>query len=113
MLINVLLVMHIAVLGYWLGAEFVHRLRHGAAGRQLALLDRLIRYMLMSVLVVAGLAAGFGSLPLQGWLAGKLVLFGAVIACGIGIRYYITSAVTVGADDPALTAPLHSEGGKE
>ena len=45
--------------------------------------------MLMSVLVVAGLAAGFGSLPFQGWLAGKLVLFGGVIACGIGIRYYI------------------------
>ncbi len=167
MLINLLLVIHIAVLGYWLGAEFVinsefrfvcraasmpfeerkrlmehvmdvdqhvryalvlqvglgtvlsallgyfpggaplawtagfatlawltfveavHRLRHGAAGKQLALLDRLMRYVLMAVLVVAGLAAGFGSISLEGWLAWKLVLFGAVIACGIGIRFYI------------------------
>ncbi len=167
MLINVLLVIHIAVLGYWLGAEFVinsefryvcraasmpfaerkrlmehvmdvdqhvryalvlqaglgtvlsallgyfpgdatlawtagvvalswlafveliHRLRHATAGKQLAFLDRLMRYVLMAVLVVAGLAAAFGAISLQGWLAWKLVLFGAVIACGVGIRYYI------------------------
>ena len=167
MLINVILVIHIAVLGYWLGAEFVinsefrfvcraasmpfeerkrlmehvmdadqhvryalvlqvglgtvlslllgyfsggvalawtagfatlawlafveiiHRLRHGAAGKQLALLDRLMRYVLMGALVVTGLATGFGAISLPGWLAWKLVLFGGVIACGIGIRYYI------------------------
>ena len=167
MLINTLLVIHIAVLGYWLGAEFVinsefrfvcraasmpfeererlmehvmdvdqhvryalvlqaglgtvlsallgylpggaalawaagsatviwlafveavHRLRHGAAGRQLALLDRLIRYALLACLVVGGLAAALGAVTLQAWLAWKLVLFGGVIACGIGIRHYI------------------------
>ena len=74
----------------WLAfVETVHRLRHGASGSKLALLDRLIRYALLTALVLGGLAAVFGAFTLQGWLAWKLVLFGAVIACGIGIRYYI------------------------
>ena len=74
----------------WLAfVEIVHRLRHGAAGRKLAFLDRLVRYVLLAALVLGGLAAIFGALALQAWLAWKLVLFGAVIACGIGIRYYI------------------------
>lgn len=74
----------------WLAfVEIVHRFRHGGAGRQLALLDRLIRYALLAALVLGGLAAVFGAFTLQGWLAWKLVLFGAVIACGLGIRYYI------------------------
>ena len=75
---------------FWLAfVEITHRLRHGAVGKQLAFLDRLIRHALMTVLVVGGLAAANGAIPLQGWLAWKLVLFGAVIACGIGIRYCI------------------------
>ena len=74
----------------WLAfVEIVHRLRHGASGRKLALLDRLIRYVLLAALVLGGLAAVVGALALQTWLAWKLVLFGTVIACGIGIRYYI------------------------
>ena len=74
----------------WLAfVEIVHRQRHGASGRKLAFLDRLIRYALLTALVLGGLAAVFGAFTLQGWLAWKLVLFGAVIACGIGIRYYI------------------------
>ena len=74
----------------WLAfVEIVHRLRHGASGGKLALLDRLIRYVLLAALVPGGLAAAFGAFALQGWLAWKLVLFGGVIASGIGIRYYI------------------------
>lgn len=38
---------------------------------------------------MGGLAAVYGAISLPTWLAWKLVLFGAVIACGIGIRYYI------------------------
>ena len=79
----------IATLLWLTFVEIVHRLRHGASGRKLALLDRLVRYVLLAALVVGGLAAVFGALALQAWLAWKLVLFGAVIACGIGIRYYI------------------------
>ena len=71
----------------WLAfVEIVHRLRQRASGRKLAFLDRLIRYVLLAALVVGGLAAVVGVLALQAWLAWKLVLFGAVIACGIGIR---------------------------
>ena len=74
----------------WLAfVEVIHRQRNGAAGKQLAFLDRLIRYVLLVVLVVGGLAAVFGAISLQSWLAWKLILFGAVIACGIGIRYYL------------------------
>lgn len=74
----------------WLAfVEVVHRLRHRAAGKQLAFLDRLVRYVLLAVLVVCGLAGAYGAVSLQGWLAWKLVLFGSVIACGIGIRWYI------------------------
>lgn len=74
----------------WLAfVEIVHRLRHGASGRKLAFVDRLVRYVLLAALVVGGLAAVVGALALQAWLAWKLVLFGAVIACGIAIRYYI------------------------
>ena len=73
----------------WLAfVETVHRLRHSASGQQLALLDRLIRYLLLAALVPGGLAAIFVGFS-QSWLAWKLVLFGGVIACGIGIRYYI------------------------
>ena len=73
----------------WLAfVEIVHRLRHSASGRKLAFLDRLIRYVLLAALVPGGLAAIFVGFA-QGWLAWKLVLFGAVIACGIGIRHYI------------------------
>lgn len=79
----------IAALSWLAFVEAVHRLRHAPAGKQLAFLDRLMRYVLMAVLVVAGLAAAFGAISLQGWLAWKLALFGAVIACGIGIRFYI------------------------
>jgi len=74
----------------WLAfVEIIHRLRHGAAGKRLAFLDRLIRYALMAALVAGGLAAVQGAIALEGWLAWKLILFGAVIACGIGIRYCI------------------------
>lgn len=67
--------------------EVIHRLRHGAHGQRLARLDRLIRSLLMAVLVVGGLSAVYGAISLHGWLAWKLILFGGVIACGIGIRY--------------------------
>ena len=74
----------------WLAfVEVIHRLRHGPAGKRLALLDRLIRYVLLVLFVGAGLAVALGVISLKTWLAWKLVLFGAVMACGIGIRYSI------------------------
>lgn len=66
--------------------EIVHRVRHKAIGQRLALLDRLIRYGLLGVLIIVGIGTMIGAINLQGWLAWKLVLFGGVIACGVGIR---------------------------
>lgn len=164
MLLGVLLVLHIAVLGYWLGSEFVinstyryvsysaempfsersrllqhvmvvdqhvryalvlqftlgfmlvvllgyipggntlvitvfvtgllwlvlvettHRYRNSVYGKPLATLDRAIRYCLMIGLVVFSLMTFFGHTLLPGWLAIKLALFAAVMACGVGIR---------------------------
>jgi hypothetical protein len=55
-------------------------------GTSLAALDRGIRYLLMIGLVVLAVAALLGQASLPSWLAWKLVLFAAVMSCGVGIR---------------------------
>lgn len=69
--------------------ELIHRARHNSFGRKLAFFDRLIRYVLLLFLWGLGLAVAFGLIDLQLWLTWKLVLFGGVIACGVGIRISI------------------------
>ena len=66
--------------------ETIHRVRHSPWGQQLALIDRFFRYVLLVVLMSVGVAVMVGAINLQGWLAWKLILFGGVIACGVGIR---------------------------
>ena len=66
--------------------EVVHRLRRTDSGRQLAALDRAIRYGLIAGLLVVAGSALTGRPGLPAWLAWKLALFAAVIACGLGIR---------------------------
>ncbi|MEQ9111958.1 MAG: hypothetical protein RIF37_17765 [Rhodospirillaceae bacterium] len=74
----------------WLAfVEIIHRVRHGAGGQTLALIDRFIRYVLLTVLFGVGVATALGAIKLQGWLALKLVLFGCVMASGVGIRISI------------------------
>lgn len=74
----------------WLAfVEIIHRVRHGAGGQTLALIDRSIRYILLTVLIGIGVATALGAISLQGWLAGKLFLFGCVMASGVGIRLSI------------------------
>lgn len=74
----------------WLAfVEIIHRVRHGAVGQNMALLDRVIRYVLLFALFAIGGATALGAISLQGWLAWKLVLFGCVIASGVGIRLSI------------------------
>ncbi len=84
---------------FWLAfIEFIHRVRHGAVGQTLALVDRSIRYVLLVVLFGVGIATLIGAMSLQGWLAWKLVLFGCVIACGVGIRLSIIAFFRVWRD---------------
>jgi len=78
--------------------EIIHRVRHGAVGQNLALLDRAIRYVLLIVLFGVGVTTALGAISLQGWLALKLVLFGCVIASGIGIRLSIIAFFRVWGD---------------
>lgn len=73
-------------LGWLAYVELVHRLRHTSMGSRLALVDRVIRYALLILLLALGGATAAGLLDLQIWLGWKLVLFGGVIACGVGIR---------------------------
>ncbi len=68
-------------------AEVVHRRRKAAGGKTLAAVDRAIRYLCVGLLLFMGMAALVGNFALPRWLAWKLVLFAAVICCGLGIRF--------------------------
>lgn len=73
--------------GAWLVlVEAVHRSRRAVAGRALARADRGVRYALMAMLAGTAALAAVGGVPAPPWLAGKLVLFAAVVASGLGIR---------------------------
>ncbi len=73
--------------GLWLlFIEVVHRRRTTAIGASLASIDRGSRYVLLVLLVLPALGLTDSLVQLPGWLRVKLVLFAAVIACGIGIR---------------------------
>ena len=69
--------------------EITHRQRHHPSGRTMALIDRVTRYVLIGVLIVIFLLATFGMIPLEPWLALKLLLFACVMACGLIIRLYL------------------------
>ena len=76
----------------WLAlVEVTHRARHSAAGRGLAAADRGLRYMVLAVLIAVGVGALVGFVPLDLWLAVKLICFAGVILCGVVIRLYIIS----------------------
>lgn len=79
----------------WFGFMWLVHLRKDApAGRALQRWDWRLRYGLIALFVALGaygLATGQG--VAARWLAMKLVLFGAVIACGLGIRHFITDVV--------------------
>ncbi len=73
--------------GAWLVlVELTHRGRKSGVGTALALADHALRHLLMLVLLLVGALALAGPLSLPVWLAWKLILFAAVIACGVGIR---------------------------
>ena len=73
--------------GAWLVlVELTHRRRKTGAGAALALADHALRHLLMVTLLLVGALALAGPLSLPAWLAWKLILFAAVIACGVGIR---------------------------
>ncbi|MBM3515050.1 MAG: hypothetical protein FJX59_15260 [Alphaproteobacteria bacterium] len=69
--------------------EATHRLRKELIGKDLAGIDRLIRYAAIAALVTTALAALTGSFDLQGWLVWKFIAYAGVISCGLSIRFFI------------------------
>jgi len=78
--------------GAWLAfVEAVHRLRHSAAGKPLAAVDRGSRYALMTLLVAVAAGLVGGAWPMPAWLRWKLAAFAGVVACGVGIRFALVA----------------------
>lgn len=73
--------------GWLVFVEAVHRQRHSPRDMALAMIDRCLRYVLMTALLALafGLIGRAWAMPL--WLRLKLGLFAGVMACGVGIRF--------------------------
>jgi hypothetical protein len=111
---NVLAICAAILAAAWLLlVELTHRSRRQAGGAMLARIDTAIRYSAVALLITAGASAFAGVLTLPGWLAAKLLLFAAVILCGLGIRqaivrYYETWYVLArDGSSASLEAELH------
>jgi len=63
------------------------------SGPALARLDWRSRHVLIAAFLAIGVLSLATGAPLQApWLAWKAILFAGVLACGIGIRFYIADA---------------------
>lgn len=84
-------------------------------GRTWAKWDWRLRYVLIAGAVGTGVVSLLTGQPFAApWLAWKVILFGGVLTCGIGIRYYIRKAyvawprIWAGAPDPGDEAIVRS-----
>jgi len=75
----------------WFGHMWLtHWKREEAAGTWLAKWDWRIRYVLIAAFLAMGVQSLLTGSPLAApWLAWKVILFACVMACGIGVRYYV------------------------
>lgn len=70
-----------------------HWKRNAPEARTWAKWDWWLRYALIALAVGSGAASLLTGRPFAApWLAWKVILFGGVLTCGIGIRYYIRKA---------------------
>lgn len=83
------------------------------AGQRLRAWDWRIRYLVIAASLAAGAASLATGYPFAAnWLALKVLLFAGVVACGLGIRYYIREYLKVwpevlaGRSTPAIEAML-------
>jgi hypothetical protein len=94
--------------------EVTHRLRAYPVGATFARIDRYTRVVLTLAFVAAGLCGLSGVIPMPGWFATKIFLFGMAIACGLAIRYSLIAyfdafaRLADNAGDEALEARLWS-----
>lgn len=72
----------------WLAlVEITHRRVGKPGGKELAALDRGIRYFALATLVVMFVIGVIRLVDIPIWLAIKLLLFAAIIGCGVGVRF--------------------------
>jgi hypothetical protein len=92
----------------WFGFMWlVHWRRHEPSGKMLGAWDWRFRYLLIAAFALTGIISLVRGEPFtSSWLAWKLILFAGVLACGIGIRYYIRLAYGV---LPAIAADRAGE----
>jgi hypothetical protein len=78
----------------WFGFMWLtHVRREAPSGPALARLDWRSRHVLIAAFLAIGVLSLATGAPLQApWLAWKAILFAGVLACGIGIRFYIADA---------------------
>jgi hypothetical protein len=72
-------------------AEAVHRLRKRPSGQILGRIDRGTRYFLLLIIVAIATGMLGDTWPMPSWLRWKLVAFGGVVACGVGIRIVLSA----------------------
>ncbi|MFO0450914.1 MAG: hypothetical protein ACK52I_20020, partial [Pseudomonadota bacterium] len=66
------------------------------SGARLRAWDWRIRYLVIVACVIAGVGSMVAGFPFAtGWLGLKVLLFGGVIACGLGIRHYIVKDLAI------------------
>jgi hypothetical protein len=78
----------------WFGFMWLtHWKRSASSGPVLARWDWRSRYVLIAFFLFIGVKSLVTGSPMSApWLAWKVILFAGVLACGIGIRYYIRDA---------------------
>jgi len=82
----------LSALWFWFMWQ-VHWMHKRPEGRVWGKWDWRLRYVLIATAVGVGLVSLATGKPFAApWLAWKVLLFGGVLTCGIGIRYYIRKA---------------------
>ena len=69
--------------------EITHRRRNEPGGKQLARIDRVVRYAMIALLILVAATGVTDQSALPGWLAFKLVLFAVIIGCGLSLRFQL------------------------
>jgi hypothetical protein len=82
----------LSALWFWFMWQ-THWMHRKPEGRVWAKWDWRLRYLLIATTVGTGVVSLVTGRPFAApWLAWKVILFGGVLSCGIGIRYYIRQA---------------------
>lgn len=74
------------MLAWLVFVEVIHHVRFSPVGTTLALIDRVSRYVLILILLGAGIYNLANATLMPSWLSWKLICFSGVVSSGVGIR---------------------------